>query len=99
GEEFAVVLPGANTAIARSYAERVVAALRNEPVPDDLRLSSSVGVAEYSERFPTDDKLIGAADEALYAAKDAGRARVAWWEDTIKIGDRIDPDPGPAGPG
>lgn len=100
GEEFAVVLPGAGTPMARAYGERVVHALRNEAVPASLRLSSSVGVAEFGERFVTADQLIGAADQALYAAKDAGRARVAWWADTIEIGDEIpapDPDPDPGG--
>jgi diguanylate cyclase (GGDEF)-like protein len=77
GDEFCIILPGANAATAAMVAERVrtnVEAAR----ADDLRITVSVGYAcMLAEEFPSHDKLFDAADAALYAAKEAGRNRVA----------------------
>ncbi|MDK8462431.1 diguanylate cyclase [Marinobacter sp. SS13-12] len=82
GEEFSVLLPATPEAGAISVAERLRVAVAATPVPVDdqagpVNLSVSVGVAtiipEPGNR-PSD--LIARADEALYAAKNAGRNRV-----------------------
>ncbi|HUA74140.1 MAG TPA: GGDEF domain-containing protein [Solirubrobacteraceae bacterium] len=90
GEEFAVVLFGVGLREAVGFAERigrelagsrreasVVARGGAEPGP---ALSTSAGVAELSARTPDPAALMLAADRALYAAKAAGRRRVAVWE-------------------
>ncbi len=86
GEEFAVVLPGATAEGGKVFAERVAAALGAESVDAELRITASCGVAEL--RWGDEiDAVLARADEALYAAKDAGRNRTAWWEgERIRIG-------------
>jgi diguanylate cyclase (GGDEF)-like protein len=76
GEEFTVALPGAGTAAARAYADRVRATLRGEDVAEELRLTVSAGIAVLGADGPTVDDLLRRADEALYHAKAAGRDRV-----------------------
>jgi diguanylate cyclase (GGDEF)-like protein len=82
GDEFVVLLPHTSIAEGRTFAERVCARLREvalEAGGHRIALAASFGVAEMS-RLPRDDAgedLVRRADEALYAAKRAGRARVA----------------------
>lgn len=78
GEEFAVLLPGADASSASLAAERIRESLSQEPISTtlgDLHVTASFGVAR---ALPGED-LAGAmvrADEALYEAKRAGRDRV-----------------------
>ena len=76
GEEFAVVLPESEPDGAGHTAERICAAMRDRPfrVGDrDLRVTVSIGVAVFPQNADGPASLIRAADEALYAAKNAGR--------------------------
>jgi diguanylate cyclase (GGDEF)-like protein len=68
GEEFVVLLPGTGTADAVAVIERALAAT-------PLGQSFSAGVTTWN-RVETSEELIGRADAALYAAKEAGRCRV-----------------------
>ncbi|MBZ9707585.1 GGDEF domain-containing protein [Mesorhizobium sp. ESP7-2] len=75
GEEFAIILTGANLAAARLFAEgtrHAFGALPINGLPADSRCTSSFGIAELhmGEGFPD---LMRRADEALYLAKNAGR--------------------------
>jgi two-component system cell cycle response regulator len=80
GEEFALVLPGADAARAVSLAERVRRFVSATPFllgdPKMLPVTVSVGVAVYPGDGTEDTDLIRAADQALYAAKRGGRNRV-----------------------
>jgi diguanylate cyclase (GGDEF)-like protein len=87
GDEFAILLPGADLAKASELAKRVlhgVRVLRIERVKAGTgpHITISIGVAAMlpvREADPTDPGptvLIDAADKALYAAKDGGRDRV-----------------------
>jgi len=81
GEEFLAVLPGSNREASYAQAERLRAAMSSEPfVADEVSLpvTCSIGVAwrEYPIASQLDD-FVREADEALYAAKDQGRNRVA----------------------
>ena len=74
GEEFGVLLPGLNAGEALAVARRLrcaVAASR----PGGLRVTASFGLADGEPRL---DRLLAKADEYLYAAKEAGRDRIAW---------------------
>lgn len=78
GEEFAILLIGANLAGARLLAEgtrSAFGALPVEGLPADYRCTASFGVAELmpSETFA---ELMRRADHALYEAKKGGRDQV-----------------------
>ncbi|MFC3711144.1 GGDEF domain-containing protein [Sphingoaurantiacus capsulatus] len=80
GEEFAVLLPGADLAEAAVIAERMraaVAATRVEAGGTTLGGTVSIGLAAYDSSFDTIDALLHAADAAMYEAKKGGRNRVA----------------------
>ncbi|MET0231305.1 MAG: GGDEF domain-containing protein [Rhodanobacteraceae bacterium] len=80
GEEFAVLLPGADEAEAATTAERLRRHLEHSAIDVEgrkLRLKISAGVATVGPDRRTLATLLRAADRALYAAKRAGRNRVA----------------------
>jgi hypothetical protein len=85
GEEFAVALPGAGIGGARAYAERVARALRSGDADSGPRLSTSAGISPRNPDLADVEALVAHADQALYAAKAAGRARAAWWEQTAIV--------------
>lgn len=80
GEEFAIVLPNSPLTSAQHLAQRLCQTLRSTPIrlPDgqQLRLTTSVGVAFAPPGTVTAEDLIGHADTALYEAKSSGRDRV-----------------------
>ena len=78
GEEFLALLPKTAQAGALQTAERLRAALAAMDLPWSdrrLRVTASFGAVELREG-ESDDELLRRADEALYAAKNAGRNRV-----------------------
>lgn len=74
GEEFALLLPGANAAAAFEIAERAREAVARVPVAD-APLSCSAGVATGAPPRTTPVGLLEQADRALYRAKRLGRDR------------------------
>jgi diguanylate cyclase (GGDEF)-like protein len=74
GEEFAVLLPGRTTEEARPIAESLREAVARTPFALPLRVS--VGLASWPGDAPERDTLLERADDALYAAKRAGKNRV-----------------------
>ncbi|MDE3205487.1 MAG: GGDEF domain-containing protein [Acidobacteriota bacterium] len=86
GEEFAVALPGTDIADARLYADRVAAQLWHPTDPLGPALSISAGITAFRPGANA-HSLLSRADEALYAAKRAGRARTAWWDDGVVVGE------------
>ncbi|GAA0501103.1 hypothetical protein Ade02nite_92300 [Paractinoplanes deccanensis] len=91
GEEFVVLLPETDAYGGVIVAERLGAAVRDRPVPiDPLRpdgtripISVSIGVAVFPEHGDNAQRVLAAADTALYAAKSAGR-------DTYRLADSAD---------
>jgi two-component system cell cycle response regulator len=78
GEEFLAVLPDTDAASAVAAAERMRAEVDATWVEHDgvpLRVTVSLGVATWEPEEAT-DLLLRRADDALYAAKAAGRDRV-----------------------
>jgi len=80
GEEFLLILPKMTKARAAKRAEHLRVAMAASPVEFDassITVTVSLGVAVFPVDGRTGDKLIAAADAALYAAKAAGRNRVS----------------------
>ena len=79
GEEFALVLPRANTQPALEMCERLRHRIATTPVPlpsGELRLTISIGLASVTDDRESLDELLKFADNALYQAKRGGRNRV-----------------------
>ena len=82
GEEFALLLPRANTQPAVELCERMRVALYQSRVDTpvgQLQISASMGVASMNRDSTTLDSLLERADKALYKAKRQGRNRVEAW--------------------
>lgn len=87
GEEFVVLLPATDTHAARVLAERIRAAISNEPIrindSNEVTMTTSIGIAATEPPGNGDDlktlgeSLLARADVALYRAKSAGRNQVA----------------------
>ncbi|EEP73176.1 LOW QUALITY PROTEIN: diguanylate cyclase with GAF sensor, partial [Micromonospora sp. ATCC 39149] len=79
GEEFVVLLPETDARGAAIVAERLNAATRDAPIPVGthggvrIGVTVSVGIAVYPDHASTGQQVLDAADDALYAAKAAGR--------------------------
>jgi diguanylate cyclase (GGDEF)-like protein len=82
GDEFVIILPDTEWRGARIFAERLRDAVQGasfaspggEPLP--VTLSIGLAVGEKSDELEP-DKLLAAADEAMYEAKAGGRDRIA----------------------
>jgi len=85
GEEFVVLLPGADAVEAQGFAERVRAALAAGGQPSLPVARASAGIR--AARGPGSvEELLQGADSALYAAKRAGRDRALVFERTAPPG-------------
>ncbi|WP_208635247.1 GGDEF domain-containing protein [Micromonospora chalcea] len=92
GEEFVVLLPETDARGATIVAERLGAVVRDQPVtvegstdePVHVPVTVSIGIAVYPDHAVDGQQVLDAADDALYAAKAAGRD-----------GYRLDPAPDP----
>lgn len=80
GEEFGVILPETAGAQALEVAERIRSVVAGEPIalPDggSLRLTVSLGIATFPGGRANEERLVSAADLALYQAKRTGRNRI-----------------------
>jgi diguanylate cyclase (GGDEF)-like protein len=75
GEEFALLAPDSNEQAALQAAERVRQRVQKAFDGSQVPLTMSLGVALHPQDGSTPDELLRAADDALYAAKAAGRNR------------------------
>lgn len=82
GEEFLLVLPGADVMSAAKVADRLREAICIEPVSGPkgpIQVTASLGVTAWV-RGEGVDPLLERADMALYLAKERGRNRVEVWD-------------------
>ena len=80
GDEFAVILPESKTGDADQLYHRLLGAVGSRPVGQAGRLSVSAGIAELREEDdPT--TFFERADEALYRAKEHGKAQVVAYQE------------------
>jgi len=78
GEEFVLVLPDTSLPVAEFTLNRLLRTLERAPLSTDgkqIPVPFSAGLAEWAAQEPA-EQLIARADQAMYAAKRAGRGRV-----------------------
>jgi diguanylate cyclase (GGDEF)-like protein len=90
GEEFIVLAPQTPADRALILAERLRQVIAESPIPvaDNLQIhiTISIGVAVFPNHAQNESELIGAADAALYKAKQMGRNRVCMFEPELVKG-------------
>ncbi len=78
GEEFSVILPGAQVDMAKVIAERLRKAIEESVVKSDkgdIKYTVSIGIASDIGREVKVEEVLDRADRALYTAKAQGRNR------------------------
>lgn len=94
GEEFAIILPQTSTHDARLTAERIRHSIAQRSYGTDaghgIEVTISIGVATFPHDAQGRKELIGTADQALFAAKRAGRNRIELYgEPTADAGSSV----------
>lgn len=97
GDEFCIVLPSTSLSEAAAIAHRILDACRADAaacMPGEVQIAASIGVAQWQSRigqYP--ERLIAAADQALYVAKNDGKNRYAVCDvDSPSMAPEIDMD-------
>jgi len=90
GDEFAVILPEADTEAASRVARRTIEKITAQVLPPELAaeghtISVSIGVATFPRPLADAHSLLEAADAAMYRAKEAGGG-VRVWEHALTVG-------------
>lgn len=76
GEEFAIILPGADLTSARDLAERLRLMVADMPLTQEgaiIPATVSIGIANMNSKDPSAETALKRADKALYRAKQHGR--------------------------
>jgi diguanylate cyclase (GGDEF)-like protein len=93
GDEFVVMLPGADADEAAALGARIRALLADGLTDAGFPLRVSAGISTYPFDGAAGSALLRAGDQALYAAKNAGKDRVASFRDLLRAEADFDPPP------
>ena len=93
GEEFCILLPQTSLNEAAVIAERIRLRVAEARFPHGLgqplgTVTISVGISTFSKLIDTAEKVIAAADRALYIAKSKGKNRVELYQEKLASGIR-----------
>ncbi|HEY5647812.1 MAG TPA: EAL domain-containing protein [Pseudomonadales bacterium] len=91
GDEFAVIVPGCEDEKTISHlCERIIGSAIQPVVVDRMEhtVGASIGVALFPDDGQKVDELIMKADSAMYRAKEAGRSRFAFFDDSLNEANR-----------
>ena len=91
GEEFCIAVAGLPEANAEEFAEYIRSAVSNVTswLPNEARITVSIGIASCSGAACDIADLVDRADQAVYAAKKAGRNRVVSWTRSAVESERL----------
>ena len=87
GDEFAIVVRDAPTeTVIEAIAERISRCFTRpfQVERDELRITASLGIAQFPDDGETVDLLLAHADAAMYQAKNAGRNRHQFFNESIQ---------------
>lgn len=73
GDEFITILADSDRRGAEAHAERILKAVRKDPLLSAAGVQASVGIASYDPEMTSFDDLIRAADRDLYSRKNVRR--------------------------
>jgi diguanylate cyclase (GGDEF)-like protein/PAS domain S-box-containing protein len=76
GDEFGILVPDISDEMLRVLAERItrsIATVRFQFEGENLRVTTSLGIAVYPDHADNAEDLIGRADMAMYMAKEVGK--------------------------
>lgn len=93
GDEFIVLLRDTATERSLTHVARKIIERIAKPYDLELcvaRVTASIGISRYPEDAAQADKLMSYADEAMYAAKHAGKNRYAIWHSPRQISETSD---------
>jgi diguanylate cyclase (GGDEF)-like protein len=97
GDEFCILLPASTLREGAMIARRVLEVCREDAagcVGADVPISLSIGVAQWTREIgPFPDRMMAAADHALYAAKNGGKNRYAAYDPAPPLAPAIDREP------
>ena len=85
GDEFVVMLPGAGAESAAALGGRIRDVLAEGLTDAGFPLRISAGISTYPFDGATPSALFRAADQALYAAKSAGKDQIASFRDVVRV--------------
>lgn len=88
GEEFCILLPQTPVNEAAVIAERVRQGIVNTEYPYGKNqplgvVTVSIGVSSFSRHVDTSERVIAAADRALYSAKSKGKNRIEFYQESL----------------
>lgn len=91
GEEFAILVANADATIAAEVAERVRRAIERLSIPgyDEIKVTSSFGVAEATDALFDVEDWTERADAQLYEAKSSGRNRICVAQNESPLAARV----------
>jgi diguanylate cyclase (GGDEF)-like protein/PAS domain S-box-containing protein len=91
GDEFAAIVHAGDADGARVVADKIIQRVRDYEFTYDgrsFKVGVSIGVAELDRGLDSTDSVLLHADTALYAAKNAGRNRYEFYQDSAAEGDQ-----------
>ena len=83
GDEFIAVLPNQNVEEIAERSERLISQIEEDAITvktSELRLSASIGIAEFPEHSDNLESLVQCADAAMYRAKELGKGQAFIYE-------------------
>ena len=88
GEEFCILLPQTSLSEAGVIAERMRQRMAEKDYPFGKSqplgtVTVSIGISTFAKHIDTGDKVIAAADRALYSAKAQGKNRIEFYLDNL----------------
>jgi diguanylate cyclase (GGDEF)-like protein len=96
GDEFCILLPATTLREGAMIARRVLDACREDAAGctgADVPIAASIGVAQWTQEIGTcSERLLAAADHALYAAKNEGKNRYAAYDPAPSIAPDFPPE-------
>lgn len=88
GDEFVMVVPKADSVVARRIGERVLKSVKNHSFRikdhEPFKLSVSIGIAEFPKDAYSSEEILAMADNMMYKAKSNGRGQVCMADEFYK---------------